>query len=86
MSGAAHFSTMDFQSGILAGQDGPRITAVHSIYIWQSVFLHIYLNAIWTLQHACNLPAFNAKCTGGTQPHILCDLLRQHFLLWAHGR
>ena len=64
-----------FQVRLLADQDGPGITTVHSLYGGEPWVLRVYSHAVWAVQHTSDISASHAEQLGGAEPHILCHLL-----------
>ena len=75
MAGSAHFSSMDFKSGFLADQDGPGITAVHSLHHGEPQVLRVYTHALWAVQRTGDVLASHAEHLRGVEPHVLHNLL-----------
>ena len=75
-----------FQEWILASLHGPGVTTVHRIHGWQPWFLSVYQDALWTVQHAHNVPAFDAEYTGRAQSDVLHYLPGSCDCIWAYRR
>ena len=70
-----------FQEWILAGLHGPRVTAVYCIHGWQPWCLWIYQDALWIVQCASDIPAFDAEYTGRLNL-TYCTFI---WMMWSYG-
>ena len=84
--GVSTFLVNGFQVGLLADQDGPRITTVHGLYGGEPRVLQVYPHAVWAVQRTGDILASHAEHLGGAEPHVLCHLFGRHHSLWPHRR
>ena len=84
--GVGAFLIDGFQIRLLADQDGPGITAVHSLHHGEPRVLQVYVHALRAVQHTGNFSASHAEHLRGVEPHILHHLLGRCDSLWPHGR
>ena len=75
-----------FQVRLLADQDGPGITTVHSLHCGEPRVLRVYTHALQAVQHTGDVSASHAEHLRGVEPHVLCHLLGRRDSLWQHRR
>ena len=84
--GVGAFLIDGFQVRLLADQDGPRITTVHSLHHGEPRVLRVYTHALQAVQCTGDASASHAEHLRGVEPHVLCHLLGRHDSLRLHGR
>ena len=84
--GVSAFLIDGFQIRLLADQDGPGITAVHSLHRGEPWVLRVYTHALRAVQCTSNISASHAEHLRGVEPHVLHHLLGQRDSLWPHRR
>ena len=81
--GVGTFLVNGLQIRLLADQDDPRITTVHSVH-GEPWVLRVYPHAVRAVQCTSNIPASHAEYLRGAEPHLLCDLPGRCHSLQSH--